>query len=296
MHKYMRAVGFSEYADRKKLKELIKSVVLNADYREYTINDEGVLLGEFCKNFTSELGISVCGEFDEDDKFSYEYYFPFILGRGITTSEDVSVERHSYRESYAGVCDDVTVGLTLIFYLQNMISYVKEKVGGRLPVRGTSVTLSALSVEGMIMLPIQKDEFQKRQVRKNSDNRSKLLAAARQGDEEAIETLTMEDMDMYTTISKKIQKEDVFSIVDTYFMPSGVECDNYSVLGEIVEMKQVVNPITKEEIFILTICSNELTFDVGINKIDLLGEPQVGRRFKGNIWLQGYINFPEEFA
>ena len=43
-------------------------------------------------------------------------------------------------------------------------------------------------------------------------------------------------------------------------------------------------------------CSNELTFDVGINKIDLLGEPQVGRRFKGNIWLQGYINFPEEFA
>ena len=146
------------------------------------------------------------------------------------------------------------------------------------------------------MLPIQKDEFQKRQVRKNSDNRSKLLAAARQGDEDAIETLTMEDMDMYTTISKKIQKEDVFSIVDTYFMPSGVDCDNYSVLGEIVEMKEIVNPITKEEIFILTICSNELTFDVGINKIDLLGEPQVGRRFKGNIWLQGYINFPEEFA
>ena len=146
------------------------------------------------------------------------------------------------------------------------------------------------------MMPIKKDEFQKRQVRKNSDNRTKLLAAARQGDEEAIETLTLEDMDMYTTISRKIQKEDVFSIVDTYFMPSGVECDQYSILGEITEMKQVVNPITQEEIFILTICSNELTFDVGINKIDLLGEPQVGRRFKGNIWLQGYINFPEEFA
>ena len=296
MHKFMRAIGFSEYTDRKKLKDLIKSVVLNADYREYTINDDNVMLGEFCKNFTEELGISVCGEFDEDDKFSYEYYFPFILGRGITTSEDVSVERHSYRESYAGVCDDLTVGLTLIFYLQNMIPYVKEKVCGRLPIRGTTVTLSALSLSGTIMMPIKKDEVQKRQVRKNSDNRTKLLAAARQGDEEAIETLTLEDMDMYTTISRKIQKEDVFSIVDTYFMPSGVECDQYSILGEITEMKQVVNPITQEEIFILTICSNELTFDVGINKIDLLGEPQVGRRFKGNVWLQGYINFPEEFA
>ena len=292
----MRAIGFSEYTDRKKLKDLIKSVVMNADYREYTLNDDNVMLGEFCKNFTEELGISVCGEFDEDDKFSYEYYFPFILGRGITTLEDVSVERHSYRESYAGLCDDLTVGLTLIFYLQNMIPYVKEKVCGRLPIRGTSVTMSGLSVNGTIMMPIKKDEYQKSQVRKNSDNRTKLLAAARMGDEEAIETLTLEDMDMFTTISKKIQKEDVFSIVDTYFMPSGVECDHYSILGEIMECKKVVNSITQEEIFILTICSNEITFDIAINKMDLLGEPQVGRRFKGNVWLQGYINFPEEFA
>lgn len=293
MHKYMRAVGFSEYADRKKLKELIKMVVAEADYREYTLNDDGVMLGEFCKNFTEELGISVCGEFDEDDKFHYEYYFPFILGRGITTTEDVSVDRHSYRESYAGSCDDVNVGLTLIFYLQNMISYVKEKISGNLPVRGTTVTMSGLSVGGTIMMPIKKDEFQKHQVRKNSDNRSKLLAAARQGNEEAIETLTLEDMDMYTTISRKIQKEDLFSIVDTYFMPSGIECDQYSVLGEITECRLVKNILTKEEIYVLTICSNELTFDVAINKMDLLGEPQVGRRFKGNIWLQGYINFPD---
>ena len=38
----MRAIGFSEYTDRKKLKDLIKSVVLNADYREYTINDDKI--------------------------------------------------------------------------------------------------------------------------------------------------------------------------------------------------------------------------------------------------------------
>ena len=292
----MRAIGFSEYTDRKKLKELIKSVVLKADYREYTLNEDNVMLGEFCKNFTEELGISVCGEFDEDDKFNYEYYFPFILGRGITSTEDITVERHSYRESYAGMCDDLNVGLNLIFYLQNMIPYVKGKAQGKLPVAGTSVTMSALSVNGMVMMPIKKDERQKNKVRHNSDNRYKLLAAAREGNEEAIETLTLEDMDMYMTISKKIQKEDVFSIVDTYFMPAGVECDQYAVLGEITECKQVVNPVTKEEIFILTIYSNEISFDVAINKLDLMGEPQVGRRFKGSIWLQGYINFPDTFV
>ena len=100
---------------------------------------------------------------------------------------------------------------------------------------------------------------------------------------------------MYTTISKKIQTEDIFSLVDTYFMPYGVECDQYAILGEIVGMRKVTNKITGEEIYILSIFCNELTFDVAINIIDLFGEPLVGRRFKGIIWLQGNINYPEEF-
>jgi hypothetical protein len=99
---------------------------------------------------------------------------------------------------------------------------------------------------------------------------------------------------MYTTISRRIQDEDVFSLVDSYFMPYGVECDQYSVLGEIVAIRETTNQLTKEKIYILTIFCNELTFDVCINIIDLFGEPQVGRRFKGIIWLQGFINFPED--
>lgn len=51
MHKFMRAVGFSEYADRKRLKELLTNVILHADERYYTMNQENVLLGEFRKNF-----------------------------------------------------------------------------------------------------------------------------------------------------------------------------------------------------------------------------------------------------
>ena len=294
MHKYMRAIGFSEYTERKKLKELLTDVIMNADARAYTINQEDVMLGEFCKNFADNLGIAVCGEFDEDDKFIYEYYVPYLKGSGITTCEDVSVERHAAKDSYAGICDDVKVGISPIFYLQNMIPYVKAQATGQLPIRGTTLTMSGLSTSGSIMMPIMKDEEQKLRVKRDSANRSNLLAAARKGDEEAIETLTLEDMDMYSTISRKIQKEDIFSLVDTYFMPYGVECDQYSVLGEIVGMRQVKNQITGEEIYILTISCNELTFDVCINIIDLFGEPQVGRRFKGIIWLQGHINFPEE--
>lgn len=295
MHKFMRAIGFSEYMDRKKLKELIHMTVTSADERAYTLNEDNVMLGEFCKDFAERLGIAVCGDFDEDDdKFVYEYYYPYLRGTGVTTYEDISVERHAARESYAGACDDVNVGITLIFYLQNCIAYIKERYCGKTPLSGVSVTMSGLSTEGSIMLPIKKDEMQRKRVRRDSLNRSKLIDAARKGDEEAIETLTLEDMDIYTSISKKIRKEDVFSIVDTYFMPCGVECDIYSVLGEIIACKKVKNSLTDEEIYLLTICSNELTFDVAINIIDLFGEPQVGRRFKGTVWLQGRINYPEQ--
>lgn len=293
MHKFMRAIGFSDYTDRTKLKELLKSVILTADQRAYTINDEDVMLGEFSKGFADHMGITVCGEFDEEDKFTYEYYYPYLRGRGVTSTEDISVERHASKESYAGVCDDVKVGISMIFYLQNRIPYVKAHFCGELPIRGTSLTLSGLSIQGSVLLPIEKDEQQKQRVIQDSVKRTNLIAAARKGDEDAIEMLTMEDMDMYSTISRKIQKEDVFSIVDTYFMPYGVECDHYSVLGEIMEVEKIRNRITGEEIYLLKICCNELTFDIAINIIDMLGEPQVGRRFKGTIWLQGFINFPD---
>ncbi len=294
MHRYLRAIGFSSLTDRKKTKELLTDVVMHSDARAYTTNNEDVMLGEFRKNFAGNMGIAVCGEFDDDDKFIYDYYYPYLEGTGITSYEDVSVERHAAKYSYAGVCDDVKVGISLIFYLRNMIPYVKAQSLGKLPIRGTTLTLSALSVSGTVMMPIQKDEMQKEKVKKDSQNRSNLIAAARKGDEDAIETLTLEEMDMYTTISRRIHKEDVFSLVDTYFMPYGVECDQYSILGEIENVHRTTNKITGEEIYVLTISCNELTFDVCINIIDLFGEPQVGRRFKGVIWLQGYINFPEE--
>ena len=231
MHKYMRAIGFSNYTDRKKIKELLTDTVMNSDKRAYTLNQEGIMLGEFCKNFADNMGVAVCGEFDEEDKFIYDYYFPYLTGSGITTTEDVSVERHAAKDSYAGICDDMKVGISLIFYLRNMITYVKAQATGKLPIRGTTLTLSGLSVSGSIMMAIKKDERQKEIVQRKSKARNKLLDAARRGSEEAIETLTLEDMDTYSIISSRIQKEDIFSIVDTYFMPYGVECDQYSVLG-----------------------------------------------------------------
>ncbi len=292
MHKYMRAIGFSKLSDRREEQRLITDIIMNATYRSYTSNGEDTILAEFCEDFAPGMGIAVCGEFDAEEKFSYDYFYPYLRGTGISSCEDVSVERHADKESYAGVCDDIKVGVSLIFYLQNIVPYVKAQSMDMLPVTGTTLTLSGLSISGNIILPIGKDESEKQRIQRASMSRNKLIAAARRGDEDAIESLTLEDMDIYSTISKKILTEDVFSLVDTYFMPYGVECDQYSVMGEILDISLRINKITHEEIYVMHLCCNDLEFDVCINKNDLYGEPQIGRRFKGVIWMQGYINYP----
>lgn len=304
LHKYMRAIGFSKF-EKKDMQKLLVDVILESTERYYTSIKEDTSFAQFCKDFSKNvfsqkngetskgaIGVAVCGEFDSNEKFTYEYYFPYLRSTNISSEEDVSVERHSAHESYAGVCDDIRIGVSLIFYLQNVIHYVKAKTSGLLPFSGTTLTLSALSLNGTIMMPIgksKKDLIKNQQV---SMNRSQLLNAARKGDESAIESLTLDDMDTYTTISKRIQKEDVFSLVDTYFMPYGVECDQYSILAEILECNLVKNQLTEEEVYIMRVNCNDLVFDLCINKEDVYGEPCAGRRFKGVIWMQGHINFP----
>lgn len=293
MHKFLRAVGFSEYTEKKQIQQLIKEILLNADKRNYTSKNESGLFAEFDRNFAEDIGIAVLGEFDEEDNYSFDYYFPYLRSDIVSTNEDISIERHAEKESYAGICDDPKVGVSLIFYLQNMIPYLKLKAGDKLPVKGTSLSLSALSCQGTIMMPIRKTEWQKKKIKKDTVLRNRLIEAARGGDEEAIESLTLEDMDTYTTISKKIQKEDVFSLVDTYFMPYGVECDQYSVLGEITDCKVVKNILTDETVHVMSLCCNDINLRICINSLDLMGEPEPGRRFRGAVWLQGQVNYPE---
>ena len=108
-----------------------------------------------------------------------------------------------------------------------------------------------------------------------------------------METLTIEDIDLYSKISRRAMKEDIYSIIDSCFMPCGIECDQYSVIGEIKEIQKIRNIYTKEEIYKLKLDCSDMQFTVCINSQDLLGEPAVGRRFKGQIWLQGILNFKE---
>lgn len=296
MHKYLKAIGYSKINKRKTLQVIITDCIKNANERDYvTVKSEGQFVFVECdKDYTgsSDIGMAVRGEFDENNTYIYNYYFPYLRGNYISSYENITVERYAEKETYAGVCDDPRIGISLIFYLQNAIPYLKLEEENITKIKGVSLTLTGLSLEGTILMPIRKNEIDKKRERQATKNRMKLISEARAGDEEAIENLTMEDMDTYSILSKKIIDEDVFSLVDTYFMPYGVESDHYSIMAEIEEFKTVTNNVSGEEVYILTLNCNEMILEVCINSEDLTGIPEKGRRFKGIIWLQGYINFP----
>lgn len=298
MHKYLRAIGFSNITSKKELQKLVKKAVRTASRKSYTsLNaamDSDCLYAEYHAEFGERIGLCVRGEYDENNVFSYDYCFPFLRGDKISSTEDLSVEQHIEKLSFAGIIDDFKIGISVIFYLQNIITYLKLDHSDRLPVHGTTLTLSALSDSGKILLPIRKNKEDIRRIQNYNYNKNQMIAAARNGDQEAIESLTMEDMDTYSAIQKKIHSEDVFSLVDTYFMPYGVECDLYSILGEIISCETVINTMTGEQVYIIGLDVNDMMFDVCINQQDIMGEPAVGRRFKGTIWLQGQINYPQE--
>ena len=288
MHKFLRAIGFSVIR-KKDLKMITEEIVERPELMKITKDSEGNEFAEFSKTFAENIGITVRGTYDEEDNFHLEYYYPYSLGSEVSTQEQIEVEKHAEKESYAGVCDEIRIGVTLIFYLQNVADFLSEHRKNIHTKNLRGAILSALSVEGKILLPVQQKKTAKQTYNKKVEKRNQLIAEAREGNEEAIENLTLADMDTYSSISRRITKEDILSIVDSYFMPYGIESDQYSILGNITEVKELINSLTNEKLYHITINCNDIIFDVTINEKDLLGEPAIGRRFKGNIWMQGTV-------
>ena len=290
MHEYLRAVGFSSIENKEQLKHLLEMTEDSYQSEKTAFSGNGNDFSERKKEFAPRMGIILRGEYDEKGDYQRDYYFPYFEGTQEKFYDNISIERHAEKESYAGVCEDLSMGVTIIFYVQNIVDYLSERHLNHLSSCTARIRFSGLSIDGRILLPVAKRMTEE----ENTEailQRTRLLKAAREGDEEAIENLTLEDMDTYSMISRRIADEDVFSIVSTYFMPYGVECDHYNVLGEILNIEMVENSLTRERVYILTIESHDLIFEVCINQKDLLGEPAVGRRFKGIVWLQGNVSF-----
>ena len=92
-----------------------------------------------------------------------------------------------------------------------------------------------------------------------------MFDAARAGDED---------------LNRRIEEEDLYSLGESSFMPTGVECDQYAILGEIISLRIKSNVYTQENVLDLKVQCNDAIFHVCMNEKYLLGVPAIGRRYK----------------
>lgn len=289
MHTYLRAIGFRECKNRQQLEDIYRHTLNTPNRKIMTTISIDTSLLQFEKDFGKNFGLSLIGEYDIKGSLSIEHYFPYLKGDRFMQFENITIQKQTDKESYAGVCEDYHLGMTIIFYVINIADYAKSKWLNYSNRQITKVRFSALSVAGTILLGMHHSKHQIAVELKGRNRRNQLLDAARNGDTDAMEQLTYDEMNTYTSISSRVIKEDVLSIIDTSFMPCGVECDHYMVIGNIYAVEKLQNIYSKEIVYNLLIEANGLMINVGINEADLQGEPKVGRRFRGEIWLQGVV-------
>lgn len=287
MHKYMRAIGFSNKLSKKEQDALFALILKNPDDVGVWNKPDGICMSEVEKDIAYNVGLCLRGEGVVGEDFVPEYFFPYIKGTNLKAFNEVSVERHAEKESYAAVCDDESMHLSIIFYLQNAFEYLGDLEKLHYEKMFPTVSFSGLCVSGKVLFPVC--ESRKADNNALSKVKTEMIELAKNGDEKAAEAMAIDNINEYQQLSKRVQKEDIYSIVERAFIPYGVECDNYMIIGDIMNVSSSENCITKEKIWILNVKCRGFMIDICINHNDLMGEPAVGRRFKGEIWLQGYI-------
>lgn len=293
MHNYLRAIGFSKLKNKSDQNKLISAALNDSKEKKEIEIGSNTKLVQINRNYGNGIGLSIVGEYDKEGLFNIDHSFPYCTGMYTSSQSDIQIEGHVDKEAYSVVADDFNPGITIIFHLQNIIDYVKTTWSNdffRVP---DKVKFGALSINGRILFGVHLEHvilpYEKHPI--SDKERRRLVTKAKQGEEGAYEDLTMYDMNAYTLMRKRMKDEDVLTIVETYFMPYGINNELYSILGIITDIQKITNDFSDEIVYNLSVFCNDIKLNVAINSYDLQGEPAIGRRFKGIIWLQGQIDF-----
>ena len=292
MHKFLKAAGFGSLTE-KKIYDLIWKNVVRREYSSGSAAlDKETVIVEYRRKVNNYIGICAAVVYAGIDYRELVYYFPYYNSEELSSESECSIERHTAADTYSGIIDEYSLGISLIFYINNPLGITKRSDrGNNIKFQGTY--LAAFANEGTVILPVAEPD---NEIYDDTAalSREELLEAAFGGDEDAIETLTSSDISMLQELSDRIEYEDLYSVVEQSFMPCGIECDQYSIIGEIIEVDEDVNIITNESLWLLRVSCNDISFRLCINKNSLIGEPMKGRRIKCRIWMQGRLDMPKQ--
>ena len=291
MRNYLCSIGLKEIqnAPDTKLRNLLATASKNPTQEHlFTVPNSGESRRIARREFDGGLGLSQ-GGFVVQSCFRRVYYYPYVIGTTLTPAAKCEIYPRHDGLSVLGVWDYPAFGCTAIFHLVNAWDHMESLPLSGQELKPTGVRLSGLAADGMILIPMEKTEEDRKFQKKYLETMKRDEEAWAQGDF-AASNRVMRQNDLSGRASMRMMgRDDLYSIIDTFFLPEGFESDTYQILGDIVAARQVSNDISGERVWILdvSVCGTIITVAVGAS--DLRGEPAIDRRFRGNIWLQGYI-------
>lgn len=221
---------------------------------------------EFFIPVAENTGIVFRGIYNKLGKMKFTHLFPAHISTHESLCDSIVVNKRFDSDAYLAMCNDEKLGY-MMFYVQNQHG-IHSKEYRENPDKEFKIKLSALCEDGKIILPSKPVNVKEKVTAINGN-------------------MPINDkMQVFDT-----EPMDIYSVVDTTLHPAGVDNDCYGIVGVIKEIQEQKNRYTGEELYVFLIdCSNVL-FEVCINKESLMGVPKVGRRFKGEVWLQGQVEW-----
>lgn len=280
------AIGMSRYTSQQTMDRLISELLQNNQLKGYQFLKNGRLHVEIMKDM-GPFQLILRGEMAGKDYINIFMALPSLKEkRGYTLVEceiqedigDLMYLAGQERETLEGVC----LSLTEVhrFYKEPGL---KER-------DRMDVSCYGLSIEGKIILGIERTTEDEEAIHESETWRRELLGRAMEGDEDAIGQIEDEEALTQKEIEERLQKEDVYSIFDGFMYPAenGENC--FSMLGDILHVDKLMNSYTEEWVYYLELNVLGQIMRVCINPRDLLGEPRPGRRFMGQVHFHGRLD------
>ena len=110
MHSFLKAVGFSDLEGRTDEEKLMNLVIENATERQVAKISDKRSAVELYMEVAENVGMILCGEYDERGNFHAEYYFPVLKGQNTSMTEAVYINKRVVRLNI--VCS-ITIAIAL---------------------------------------------------------------------------------------------------------------------------------------------------------------------------------------
>ena len=158
MHKYFKAAGFPDFMTERAVFDFIDARIVTPEnfYTELRIDPE-TLIREYRMMVSESVGVCAAVMVTDGRQPALVYYYPFYESFEETGTAPCSIERHTEKETYSGLIEDFTPGISLIFFMINSLDYRRKLLNGTDPLRTfRGVYMSAFACDGKVLLPIAK--------------------------------------------------------------------------------------------------------------------------------------------